>query len=245
MSTEKTKSAQARVVAEASKYLGQKEISGNMGFREKWFDKLMRWAGFYNSAPWCAFVSKVVWVKALPEQPDLARLMTGSALSTYERLERAGYTTSTEPTQGALMVWRHYKKGRPVGRNAHIGVCDTGANERETVVTYEGNTNSAGGREGNEYCKKLRDYSSKAWKVDDGLRLLGFIACVDPAEWLTLKGKTVISYEGERPKRSEPLESDRATFWKRSKGAKLDDNLLAKVLTEKEARQGLAVTRAT
>lgn len=49
-----------KIVEVAKSYVGQEEISGNMGFKDFDFNKQMKAVGFYLGAPWCAFFAKLV-----------------------------------------------------------------------------------------------------------------------------------------------------------------------------------------
>jgi hypothetical protein len=154
----------------ALKYVEQKEIKGNMGFKDKAFDKLMRLVGFYNTAPWCAFFVKFCIRQYYGEKSRILNFIGGSALTNYEKLEDNGFVTSAIPKQGCIVVWRMYKNGRPQGRNGHIGI--VGSFNPTSFDTVEGNTNASGGREGDCVATKIRGYN---WTENNGLRLLGFV----------------------------------------------------------------------
>ena len=156
----------------ALKYLGQKEIKGNMGFKSSVFDKLMRAVGFYNTAPWCAYFVRACVRECYGSESDIYKRINGSALTSYENLEKFGFKTGNIPKDSAIVVWRHYKNGRPQGRNGHIGIVTSDLQSDLRFKTIEGNTNARGGREGEEVAQKLRSLDRTE---TNGLRLLGFV----------------------------------------------------------------------
>lgn len=156
----------------AISYIGQKEIKNNMGFKSNVFDKIMRKVGFYNGAPWCSYFVKACIREFYGEKSSIYLNVNGSALTSYEKLEDKGFLTGAIPKPNSIAVWRHYKNGRPVGRNGHIGIVVTGLQSDQRFETVEGNTNASGGREGDEVAKKLRSLN---WLENNGLRLIGFV----------------------------------------------------------------------
>jgi hypothetical protein len=154
-----------RIVETASKYIGQKEKPGNMGFINPDFDAKMRSVGFVNSHAWCAYFAELVWREAGQDTAPFS----ASAFKTYLNYEAAGRKGSQIAVPGALAVWRSVKNGQR-GWTGHIGIVAEAS--AESFKCIEGNTNKAGGREGIEVALKTRTYQ---WKAMNGLQLVGFI----------------------------------------------------------------------
>ena len=151
----------------ALKYVGQREIKGNMGFIEKDFDTKMRSVGFYNGAPWCGFFAMLVWNEA--GQP--LKLLSASSKRIIEKATIAKNWHS-EPKEGAIVVWATFKNGKRQS-TGHVGVVvSVDGAKYETV---EGNTTEKGGRDGVIVAKRSRVLSKEAWQTANGLRLMGFV----------------------------------------------------------------------
>src|SRR5690606_18642823 len=91
----------------AKKYVGIKEVKGNMGFLDADFDKKMRAVGFQDGHAWCAYASELVFKEAFPERFDeFDKLFSASAVQTFKNFEAAGYTISDKPVEGALVIWQ-------------------------------------------------------------------------------------------------------------------------------------------
>ena len=153
------------IVEVAKSYLGQEEISGNKGFKNKDFEKKMKEVGFSAGQAWCAYFSELVWKEAGED----VKPFSASAFKTYQNYEKAGRKGVTKPEPGALVVWRSVVNGQ-LQWTGHIGIVIEAHDDH--FVTIEGNTNDKGGREGIKVALKKRSYN---WKADKGLRLIGFI----------------------------------------------------------------------
>lgn len=169
-----------KIISVAKGFLGQLEKPGNMGFQDPVFDAKMRAVGFMNTHAWCAYAAELVYTDAevLPIT-TLRRLHSAGAVRTYRNYAKAfPSAVSKLPSIGALVAWRKMVNGKPdpQGRG-HIGVCETGKRDGNTFKTFEGNTNKAGSREGDQFAEKIR--SLDAFNETNGLQLLGFI---DPVE---------------------------------------------------------------
>lgn len=167
----------------ARRYIGQREISGNQGFRNKDFESQMRDAGFYTGAAWCGFFCRMVWKEAgamlhgFDDKQTVKTIVTGSAVKSMKVAVACG-NFHTWPVKGAVAVWRRFNDNEPTD-TGHMGiVVDCEEYTAKTVPfrgafdTVEGNTNDKGGREGLIVAERMRSF---AWKVDTGLRLMGFI----------------------------------------------------------------------
>lgn len=161
-----------KIAVIAAGYVGQQEITGNKGFKNSAFQKKMQDCGWQIGQSWCAFFSELVWKEAFgkshPAYASLDRLFSPSAVSTYSNFK--GSTTfkcGNTPKLGALVVWRQGN-----GWQGHIGIVESIV-DATTFRTVEGNTNSAGGREGIEVARKTRKlglpFKSK------GLNIIGFV----------------------------------------------------------------------
>lgn len=156
----------------AIKYLGQTEKAGNMGFNDGAFEEKMRAVGFQDSHAWCAYFSELVFKEAIPDNQDLDRLFSASAVQTFENFAKAGYPVSMQPAIDTLVVWQSHKEGLPL-RTGHVGVvCSVNEKDIGVFESVEGNTNDKGGREG--YIVARRPHRVNPG-VQTGLRILGFI----------------------------------------------------------------------
>lgn len=155
----------------AEKYVGQKEIKGNMGFVDADFDRKMREVGFQDGHAWCAYAAELVFKEAYPERFDeFDKLFSASAVQTFKNAQRLGYKISPTPIKGALVIWQKIKAGVPQWQG-HAGICGNVV-DGWIFESYEGNTNPAGSREGERFAKKNRKHLAY---VNNGLRILGFV----------------------------------------------------------------------
>ena len=165
-----------RTVRYAKKFVGEKEIAGNMGFESEKFDELMRKYGdFRDTQAWCASFVKMIWMKKMGRKYEalLDRLITPSTQTTWANFEKDDsglFTLGTEAKKNAIVIWQKYTNGKPTWQG-HTGLVKK-ANKDKTFTTIEGNTNDSGGREGIEVAEKERTYN---FNVNNGLRLKGFI----------------------------------------------------------------------
>jgi hypothetical protein len=155
----------------AKKYVGMKEIRGNMGFHDADFDKKMRDVGFQDGHAWCAYAAELVFKEAFPERFDeFDKLFSASAVQTFKNFEAADYTISDKPVEGALVIWQLIKAGEPQWQG-HAGICGK-VTDGWKFESYEGNTNPAGSREGEQFAKKNRKHLAYVY---NGLRVMGFV----------------------------------------------------------------------
>jgi len=169
------KTIQETIIETAESYLGQQEISGNMGFKDPNFQEKMEAVGFKDKYAWCALFTELVWRESYAKlnglfDAELNELFSASAVKTFHNFRRAGWEVDQIPEAGSVVIWQYYKDGKPHW-TGHAGiVIFPGLDHFSTV---EGNTNSTGEREGIEVSEKVRDldFASK----QKGLVLLGFI----------------------------------------------------------------------
>ena len=147
----------------AKKYLGQKELPGNIFDPKSPLGKIIIEAGQKNGEAWCCYFTEAVFVETL------RTLFSASTVQTFHNFKKAGYEITEGPKVGALVIWQRYKDGKPTWAG-HAGIV-TKVNPDGSFVTIEGNTNSEGSREGDSVQEKVR----KNVKVDNGLNVLGFI----------------------------------------------------------------------
>lgn len=154
----------------AEKYIGQKESAGNVFPDSSPLGKALHKAGQKNGEAWCAYFVEAVFVEAFPEkEPALTRLFSASAVKTYENFKAAGYTVSDKPKPGDIVIWQRYKDGVKLWQG-HAGIVTDVINANR-FKTIEGNTNSAGSREGDSVQRKERTLT----RLANGLNVLGFI----------------------------------------------------------------------
>ena len=172
-----------RVVEIARSFIGKKEISGNKGWNDKKFQRLMELCGWETSQAWCAYFVELVYKLAVEQEPEkwpknpfvvyLNKLHSAGAVKTYDNFAGTEFFTATKiPEPGSLICYRKYINGQPSWQG-HIGIVEKYQNN--SIYTFEGNTNSSGGREGIEvgYMKRKLDFDIPEKGVK--LVLLGFI----------------------------------------------------------------------
>lgn len=153
-----------KIVEIAKSYIGQEEKIKNSGFKNGWFEKLMRSVGFYTGAPWCAFFAKLVWKESGVDHS----LISGSVYDTMMNATKAG-NWHVKPVDGALAVWILHRNNVAT-KKGHIGVvCES---KGKMLYMVEGNTSLEGSREGTHVLDKYRLID---WTNPNGLRLMGFI----------------------------------------------------------------------
>ena len=164
-----------KIVEVANGFLGQQEISGNMGFEDSVFEKKMKAIGWEKTQAWCAYFTELVWKEAYKEfKPellvDLDKLFSATAIRCWTNFNKdERFKCDKIPQPGDIVIWQHYNDGKPDWRG-HAGIVAVVSDD--WFVSIEGNTNSAGGREGIEVAKQKRRL---LFNVKQGLRLKGFI----------------------------------------------------------------------
>lgn len=160
-----------RIVQIATGYIGQREVSGNRGWRDKAFEAKMKATGWQSGHAWCAYFTELVWTEAYKGTDHAKRfvsLFSPSATATFSNFSGSQfYKTGTRPQPGALAVWRY-----GTGWKGHIGVVDAIV-DSQTFTCIEGNTNAAGGREGVAVARKRRKVALGG--RGPGLNLIGFV----------------------------------------------------------------------
>ncbi len=165
-----------RALRYAKKWVGEKEISGNMGFENSEFDELMRKYGdFKDTQAWCMSFVKMVWIKRMGRKFEdiLDKLITPSTQTTFQNFENdtSGlFKVDKIARVGSIVIWQKYENGQSTWQG-HTGIVKKV--KTDDFITIEGNTNDSGGREGIEVAEKERGYDLN---VTNGLRLKGFIS---------------------------------------------------------------------
>lgn len=160
------------------KHIGQEEIRGNKGFKDKEFEKRMKVVGWESGQAWCAYFCELMWRQAYRPfikvyDKKLAKLFSASAVQTFDRFDESDrWVTNREPVIGAVVIWQHFDDGMPDWRG-HAGIAISYLNDKGTFYSIEGNTNKSGGREGYVVVKKRHNISEL--EKENGLVLKGFI----------------------------------------------------------------------
>lgn len=164
-----------KVVEVALKYVGQKELPNNVFDPNTDFGKKMHAVGQKDNESWCAYFTEMVFKEVYPAKvAELGKLFSASAVQTYKNFTNKekgkGYSENHIPEVGNLVIWQKYASGQPTWQG-HAGIVSKVISSWE-FESIEGNTNEAGGREGNTVAIKSRKVLAK---VDNGLKVLGFI----------------------------------------------------------------------
>lgn len=168
------------IVGNAMSFVGEKEISGNLGFEDEKFEEMMKAVGWEKTQAWCAYFAELVWKLSYAPRSEevvkkLDKLFSASAVQTYKNFKDAEWTVSKEPKRGSVIIWQKYNDDEPHW-SGHVGIV-AAVDDSVRVTTIEGNTNAQGGREGIEVAIKERQLKDKGV----GSRLV-YIGCIVPME---------------------------------------------------------------
>lgn len=154
----------------ALKYLDQEETAGNSGFVDPRFQEMMQLTGWQKGQAWCAYFAELVYREA--GLTALADQLTAGAVDTWNRMQKSALAVcSKTPEVGSIVIWQSVTNGQP-SWSGHVGIVAAYFPRTAQMITVEGNTDGAGGREGVEVALKIRGLE---FNRDNGLRLLGFI----------------------------------------------------------------------
>lgn len=154
-----------KILKEALKYNGQKEIHPNRGWKNKHFEALMKGAGWKKKDDYCVTFTKLVLLNTLKGKKRLAvkKLFSPSSQTTWTNLvknQKLGlYKLSKKAAPGSIAFYKHMKKDW----RGHADIVITAGKDNFQVVT-------ANGTVGVEI-KENRKYSFNSNKF----RLLGFV----------------------------------------------------------------------
>jgi hypothetical protein len=147
------------VLETAKSFVGQKEISGNMGFKQSFFQKLMESIGWKQRWAWCSMFCKLVYTEAYKKMgidpKRMTKFISPSVQQTRNNFIKAGYPIITDWKQvkpGAYISWVS-TSDRTKG---HTGILVEFIENGTKMITIEGNTNAEGSREGDSVAKKTR-----------------------------------------------------------------------------------------
>jgi hypothetical protein len=160
-----------KIVEIARSYLGEFEKPGNHGFKNPALQAKMEADGWKDGEAWCAYFQEMIWEEAYPAfEKVFDKLFSGSCAITLANFKKAGYEISTIPVPGALMIMHSYKDGVFTGKG-HAGLVIPTLISNSEWYSIEGNTNSAGSREGDSVQIKKRSLMY----YPTGLRVAGFV----------------------------------------------------------------------
>jgi hypothetical protein len=160
------------LVEAARRYIGQKELTGNVFKDDTELGKKLHAAGQVDGNAWCALFGEVCLKDSDPSNFKVYdKLCSASAVQTFTNFVAAGFKELLIPEVGTIVVWQRYVKGKKQWQG-HLGIVSEKLENGRSFKSIEGNTNSAGGREGIEVAELFHyvNYSTQT-----GLRLLGFI----------------------------------------------------------------------
>lgn len=148
------------ILETANSFVGQKEISGNMGFKQPFFMRLMESVGWKKSWAWCSMFCKLVYTEAYKKMgldpKTITQYISPSVQRTRGNFIKAGFPLQTDWRQvrpGAYISWVS-ASDRTKG---HTGILVEFLDGGKKMKTIEGNTNSEGSREGDSVAIKTRN----------------------------------------------------------------------------------------
>jgi len=165
-----------KVVEVALKYVGEKELNGNVFDPNSDFGKKLHSVGQKDGEAWCAYWCEMVFKEAFPAKAaELDKLFSASAVQTFKNfthpIKGKGYSQNHIPSVGNLVIWQKYVNGQPTWMG-HAGVVYKVKSSWE-FESIEGNSSEAGSREGTSVV--IQSNRKVLAKVDNGLKVLGFI----------------------------------------------------------------------
>ncbi len=156
----------------AKKYLGEKELAGNVFNDSTELGKKLREAGQKDGDPWCALFVEVCLKESDPNNFALYdKLCSASAVQTFKNFAGAKFKVLLVPEPDTIVIFQQYKDGVAQWQG-HAGIVSEALEGGRQYKSIEGNTNASGGREGIEVAEKTRSVN---YSVTNGLRLVGFI----------------------------------------------------------------------
>lgn len=148
------------ILQTAQSFVGQKEISGNMGFKQPFFLRLMESIGWKKSWSWCSMFCKLVYTEACKkvgvDPKTITKFINPSVQKTRANFIKAGFPLETDWRKvkpGAYISWVS-SKDRAKG---HTGILVEFLENGKKMKTIEGNTNAEGSREGDSVAVKIRN----------------------------------------------------------------------------------------
>jgi hypothetical protein len=175
---------QENVVKVASKFVGEKEKTGNIFDDNTILGKALHKAGQKDGEAWCAYFVEIVYKFVLapieewdtdPNVKLLDKLHSASAVLTFKNFSgdpNGVFEWTKTPSPGDLICFQSYLDGRPLA-TGHIGIVISATHDQ--VQTIEGNTSGGGSREGLVVGKMRRAIDFDIPKKGKKLVLIGFI----------------------------------------------------------------------
>jgi len=164
------------IIEKANSFIGMEEVPGNLGFKNDYFEELMITVGWEKTQAWCSYFVELIWKLAYAERDStfvnkLDVLFNAGAIATWNNFRKSKeFANDNQPSLGSIVIWQHYKNGKPTWMG-HAGiVVDFDLTHFKTV---EGNTSKAGSREGLIVGLNKRKYDFLP--KEKGLVLKGFI----------------------------------------------------------------------
>lgn len=159
-----------RQIEIAKEFLNHKESEGNAFDENTPLGRMLKLAGHRDGEAWCAYFQEAIFCEAFPfKDKELRKLFSASAVKTFENFKEDGFDCHQRPRVGDLVIWQRYENGVPTWKG-HAGVV-INILSNGSFEAIEGNTNSAGSREGDSVQIKIRTLA----KRNDGLNVLGFV----------------------------------------------------------------------
>ena len=154
-----------KIVEEAQKFVGIREIQPNQGWNNKYFEKLMKSVGWQLKWDYCVLFTKLILLRTLKgkQKKVVEKLFTPSSQTTWANLvknQKLGlYKLSKKPKVGAIAFYKHMN----ADWRGHADIVGLDFDEKKYhVITANG---SIGVEE------KYRKYNYNSNKM----RLLGFV----------------------------------------------------------------------
>ena len=165
-----------KVALYAKRFVGEEEIRGNLGFKNKEFENMMKSVGWQRGQAWCMYFAKVVWINAHKDYAtELNKLLSGGTVNSFNKVKNSpttNFAVTIKPRVGDIAIWQKYSNGRATSQGHAAIVQDI---NRHSFDTIEGNTDDKASREGFKVAERERSFDFDKAK---GLRLLGFITKV-------------------------------------------------------------------
>ena len=156
------------ILAVIKKYAGVKEIGKNQGFDNKEFESLLVSVGWKKGESYCSYTVKAI----LKEAGQTYNFVSPSAWKTALNAITTGLPWETKPNDLCLIVWRQFKDWKPQAAG-HIGFAINPT--PNNVTTFEGNADGIDADKIQGFEANIRSIRPDKWRVDNGLRLMGFI----------------------------------------------------------------------
>lgn len=159
---------QIKLIRTGCQFIGEHEISGNQGFVNPAFQRIIERSGWKKGEAWCVYLVEAIFRESGFDA--FADVFSASAVETYRICRKSNlFEISAIPAIGDVVIWQNYENDK-ASWSGHAGlIIGMG---RGHLAVLEGNTNSEGGREGIEVAVKCRNPQDKPL---NGLRVLGFI----------------------------------------------------------------------